>query len=143
MKQYGRKSAASLSVLPMGEQPRPEPPDSLTEEEAQIWRDVVGGLPPEWFGAETWLLLEQYCRHGSRARAIARAVSALGEKIGTDDFDALAYDKLLIREQAMSGTLAALATKMRISQQSTYDRPTKKAKPQTAAIWSDRETNTG
>ena len=49
----GRKSAASLSVVPIGERPRPEPPEKMIEAEKVVWRETTAALRPDWFqGAE-------------------------------------------------------------------------------------------
>ena len=67
-----RKSAASLAVLPPASRiQRAEPPERLNKEEAEVWRTIVGRLPPEWFPAETLPLLEEYCVHVIRSRMIA------------------------------------------------------------------------
>ena len=48
----GRKSAASLSVVPVVPGAgRPDPPSHLDASEAQIWRAVVGALPDHWIDA--------------------------------------------------------------------------------------------
>jgi hypothetical protein len=56
----GRKSAASLSVVPIvpGEG-RPEPPDSLDALEQQIWRDVIDALPAHWLDTAGQLILRR------------------------------------------------------------------------------------
>jgi hypothetical protein len=48
----GRKSAASLSVVPViPGAGRPDPPSHLDAIESQIWRAVVGALPDRWIDA--------------------------------------------------------------------------------------------
>jgi hypothetical protein len=37
---------------------RPDAPYDLTDEQADVWRQVVVALPADWFGPETWHLLE-------------------------------------------------------------------------------------
>jgi hypothetical protein len=59
---------------PIGQQRRPEPPEHLSKEAAEVWREVVGATRVDWFGVETWPLLEQYCRHACLARLIAKAI---------------------------------------------------------------------
>lgn len=135
MRQAGRVSAAALAVVP-SDLARPDPPPSLTEEQAQIWRGIVAALPATWFGVETWGLLEQYCRHATRARSIARAIQAMEERIGSDDFDYGTYDRLLKQEKSASSIMATLSSKMRLNQQGTYDkthRGKQSKKPQ--SVW--------
>ena len=135
MRQPGRQSAAALAVVPSDLQ-WPEPPPHLNDAEALIWNEVVHGKTADWFGSETWLLLEQYCQHGVSARNIVNAIRACEAKIGTDDFDEVAYTRLLYRHQSLSSTLAALATKMRIAQQSTFEKPSVNAKKAKDGTWS-------
>src|SRR5262245_2442059 len=48
----GRKSAASLSVVPViPGAGRSDPPSHLDSTESQIWRAVVGALPDHWIDA--------------------------------------------------------------------------------------------
>jgi predicted AAA+ superfamily ATPase len=42
----GRKSAASLSVVPIGERPRPEPAEKMIEAEKVVWRETTAALRP-------------------------------------------------------------------------------------------------
>lgn len=122
----GRTSAASLSVVTRDNFEairRPRPPDELTDEQARIWREIVDQLPADWFRRENFPLLVQYCRHVSRARHLAQLI----ERVQDDpNFGADAYAKLLQTEEQQSRALAALATRMRLSQQSSYS--DKKAK---------------
>jgi hypothetical protein len=57
----------------------------------------------------------------------SRRVQQLVASIEADqDFDIAAYDKALKMQARESSEICSLATKMRISQQSTYDRQKKK-----------------
>ena len=58
--QRGRKSAASLSIVPVTGIQRPEPPGGFTTEEADVWRATVRAMKPNWFGPETHPLLSSY-----------------------------------------------------------------------------------
>jgi hypothetical protein len=46
-----------LSVVPGREPERPEPSQYLTEEQAEIWREVTAAMPADWFRSETLPLL--------------------------------------------------------------------------------------
>jgi hypothetical protein len=75
MRQRGRKSSSDLAVVIPGDfGKRPDPPDNLTERQAEIWRETVASEPPEFFRtAAARALLADYCRH----RQAAEDVSAL------------------------------------------------------------------
>src|SRR5262245_61489114 len=56
----GRKSAASLSVVPLVPgQSRPEPPPGLDSLEQRVWRDVVDALPAHWLDLAGQLILRR------------------------------------------------------------------------------------
>jgi hypothetical protein len=128
MKTRGRDSAAALAIVTPGSEltfiTRPEPPSELTDEQAFEWREVVNRLPAEWFPRETWGLLAQYCRHVVAARRIAQLIAALEATDGTLDIGE--YDRLLKMQEREGRALSSLATRMRLSQHSTYDKKKKK-----------------
>jgi hypothetical protein len=126
MTKRGRKSGASLAirpVTPIETTPRPAAPDELSDEGAAEWREIVDRLPADWFTRETQALLVQYCRHVIAARRVSQLITELEED---EELDFKAYHDALKAQQRESGILASLATKMRISQQSTYDKSRKK-----------------
>jgi len=127
----GRLSTADLEVLPVAERMRPEPPANLSEDHAVIWRQVVTALPADWFGPETYPLLVQYCRHSVRAEKLAALIDEQ-ERLGIPE--PKFYTKLVGQEILQSGVIAALATKMRIAQQSTFVKTSKKARA-TSKLW--------
>jgi hypothetical protein len=119
MRQRGRKSAASLEVISYSDADvvrRPDPPAELTEEEAEEWKSVVGRLPAHWFLAETHQLLAQYCRHVVGARRVAQLIQ---QAEAADEFDIMQYARLLRLQELQSKAMVTLATKMRMTQQST------------------------
>ena len=89
----GRKSAASLSVVPLVPgQGRPEPPASLDSLEKQIWRDVVDALPAHWLDLAGQLILRRLVAQAAiseRREARLRQLRAR-EEDGGEDADALA-----------------------------------------------------
>jgi hypothetical protein len=91
----GRSSSAELTVIgPRGIETirRPDPPKSLTDEQAAEWRKVVNGMAADHFPVETHALLEQRCRHVIWGRRLAQAVDA-EEK--SPDFGLKRYRDLL------------------------------------------------
>lgn len=128
MSQRGRKSAASLSVIgPGGVETirRPEPPAELDDEQSQEWMSVVNRLPADWFPRETHGLLTQYCRHIVAARRVSQLIAA---HEGQEQIDIDEYDKLLKMQEREGRAISSLATRMRISQQATFDKEKKKGK---------------
>ena len=114
---------------------RPDPPQKLHPEAADEWRKIVGRLPIDWFPAETHAMLETYCVQICFHRRLSHIVL---------DRKTIPYADLvqLTRNAVESADLICqMATKMRITQQSTHDRKKSKNKPDQPASdakpWAD------
>ena len=126
MKQRGRVSAAALSVVTpatVERLARPQPPSELSSEQGDEWRAIVARLPAEWFTRETHAMLAQYCRHVVAARRVAQLIDAEEAK---SSLDVESYDRLLKMQDREGRALSSLATRMRITQHSTYDKTKRK-----------------
>ena len=121
MKQRGRKSAAKLSIV-AGPSKRPEPPPSLTEDAARVWRDTVGAVRVDWIGPESFPVLEQFCRHVAIANQVAAAITS-AEPYGEN------WARLVKIQLRESQAIASLATKLRLTVQSTRTSRSTKAAP--------------
>lgn len=133
----GRTSAAHLSVVTTGaveKIDRPKAPDDLTDEQSEEWRAVVERLPADWFPRETWALLAQYCRHVVTSRRVQKIIEALESE---KEFDVDAYDKALKMQERESRCIASLATRMRLTQQTTYDKKRNKGNGGNRKPWND------
>ena len=130
----GRKSAAALSVRPPSAEvmERPAPPHDLLDEHVEIWRGVVDALPADWFTADNIPLLSQYCRHVVDARRVSELIELA---TGDPDLCVKDYERLLKMQQRESQIIATLATKMRVSQQSTTNHRGNKEKPKARKPW--------
>lgn len=136
MGKRGPKSAASLMIANPTEAiqivERQKPPHDLTDEEVEVWHAVVSTVPADWFDKGTAPLLTQYCRHVVQARRLAELI----EKATSDtELQITDYDRLLKMQQRESAALASLATKMRISQQSTTNHRGNKQTPTERKPW--------
>jgi chaperone required for assembly of F1-ATPase len=135
MKTRGRDSAASqeiAAIAPVDAVQRPDAPYDLTDEQSEEWWAVVNRMPADWFTRETHGLLAQYCRHVVSARHVAQLI-AKAEKAKTLDIDE--YNQLLIMQEREGRALSSLATRMRISQQGSYDAKKSKGKVVTENPW--------
>src|SRR5215472_14912483 len=87
----GRKSAASLSVVPvLPGRGRPEPPPDLDELEQRIWREVVDALPGHWLDRAGQVILRRLVaqaavseRQESRLRQLRAQQQDGGEEAAT------------------------------------------------------------
>ena len=132
----GKQSSASLSVISadgLSAIERPKPPGELTPEQSAIWREVVNSMPADWFPRETLGLLSQYCRHAVSARRVAQLIASAESD---SDFDVEGYDRLLKMQEREGRAMSSLATRMRITQQATYDKTRKKPK-QVSKPWEE------
>ena len=140
MGKRGKKSGAELSVVPDIKQEIikfPQAPAELTAEQSLIWNDIVHGLAADYFMEETFPLLAQYCKHITRARHLAQLVDKMEGKKKLDADGIRAYRDLLRSEEEQTRAIAALATKMRLSQQSTYDRQRAKIRNDGDEPWNE------
>ena len=130
----GRESAASLTVIGGGgieSVARPDAPHELSAEQATEWESVVNRLPADWFPRETLPMLAQYCRHVVAARHIGLLITAAESG---DELDLAKYDLLLRMQEREGRAMSSLATRMRLTQQSTYD-PKRKKPAQEKPPW--------
>lgn len=111
-----RKSAAALSVVPKPLERRvAEPPVYLSEDEAEIWRDVVSSMPADWFDAAVAPMISAYCGHAVKARELQVECNqdVDPEEIGL-------RDKLLSMREREVRAMTSLATRLRISPSSRW-----------------------
>ena len=116
METRGRKSAASLSVVPLALIPRLEPRDNLAPDPAAIFCEIVANCDPTHFKASDLPLLEEY------AVAIAQARKA-GEMLARHG--PLGYrgkvSPWVVLQEKSSRQIVALSHQLRSSPQSRYD----------------------
>lgn len=118
-RQRGRKGQ-KVNLVP---HERPAPPPDLDADQAALWRVTVNRLPPDWFPAETHQILKEYCRHAVSSDRLAARIAVLEAESG----DAKELHELLKMRRGEVSNMATLATRMRISQQSTYDATKRKS----------------
>lgn len=116
-----RKSAEDLAIAPTGGVPnRPDPPASLTEEQGVLWRSIVDQKPAGWFDSASEPLLAAYCRAVTTLDAVAKEINKLGKRCLADPEKLTKVLRLKKLEDAQAKLMAALATKLRLTQQSRY-----------------------
>jgi len=117
MEGRGRKSTASLSVvatLPVAG--RVDPPDGLTDAQRALWHEIAAPLPIDWWNASNAPLLAEYVRAVDMCNRLGGEIErALSEG------DAKVIGDMLRLRDMESRRAVSLATKMRISQQATYN----------------------
>lgn len=138
MIQRGKKSTASLSVVTPIPGQRPEPPRSLSNAEACVWRQTVATKPADWFQADSWPMLTLYCRAvvagDMLSQRIADAIAAA--EAGVESVTIEIIDKLLAMRDREGKAVNTYARAMRLTHQS-------RLKAETAATAHNRANGGG
>ena len=117
----GRKSAASLEVLPIatGKLPAvgkfPEPPAYLTPEQDDVWRVVIASRGGDLIQPESYPVLVEYCRAVCAANQIAAQLDNFDPSWSSDDEGLKRWDKMLAMQDRLSRNVASLAAKLRLT----------------------------
>jgi len=105
-----------LAPSPIEITERQRAPHDLNDEETEVWTEVVSSEAADWFTVATRPLLAQYCRHVVQSRRVAELLErALSDK----NLEIRDYNQLLKMQDRESRAISMLATKMRVSPQST------------------------
>jgi phage terminase small subunit len=127
--------AAARNVLIMPSS-RPEPPKGLTSQQAKHWREIVARMPANWFLTEALPILEAYCVQITRQRHLAAKINKLEQAGDSDDKQ---YLTMLRKENAGVRALAILATKLRLTPQSTTNKAKQKPVVPMRNPWEEEE----
>lgn len=104
-------NAENVSALLPGN--RPEPPEELNEEQAELWTLIVSTKPVEWFSEDVLPLLAAYCKAVYEHRRMSKALGSL-------DPVTKEYRDLAKTIQSQGTMMKTLATSMRLTPQSRY-----------------------
>lgn len=121
MAKPGRRSSAELAVpelRKLGD--RPEPPAVLAGRAEDEWRRVVNRMPSDWFSDETLSLLQAYCEHVAEGEAIQIMIERVRPSAMKDDESYKRYRDLIRDKELQTRAALSCATKMRLTQQSSY-----------------------
>ena len=92
-----------------------QPPEGMTDEQAVVWRTVVGARSADFFSPDSAPLLEEYCRVVVMCRLLALQVEAAIAGGDAGELKAI----LDIRDKE-SRRMTSIATKLRLTNQSRY-----------------------
>ena len=115
-----RESTASLSVIPVTQLRRLDPPGDLTDAEARAWQAAVDSKPADWFQEDSAPLLLEYVRAVAQSAELDRVIKAISD--GGEGWKNLAKplgDFMRLRDMESKRVMQA-ATKLRLTQQSRY-----------------------
>lgn len=115
-----KKSAASLSIVPPNVPGGTlAAPAELSEDERNLWNEVVASKPAEWFGDDSAPLLKEYVR----AAVLCDVLDAKAKRAiegGAGDASVGLIKMLLDMRDKEAKRVASFATKLRLTQQSRY-----------------------
>jgi hypothetical protein len=122
MAKRGPKSAAESAVVVQGTfGNRPKPPAELSEAEADAWREVVASEPADFFSTAALRgLLVDYCRHRGTAEMLNGLIQSFKPEWLKASEGAKRYKELLKMRENETRAAAAMATKLRLTNQSRY-----------------------
>jgi hypothetical protein len=133
MKQRGRKSAkseeVSHKVVDIAVTKRPRAPGSLTPTEKKLFNAIVAERPPDFFDSASVPMLIEYCRIPTQLDQVAEAIASFEQDWLKSDDGLKRYKDLVNLQDKAQKRIAALATKMRLAQQSRYDPTAARARP--------------
>lgn len=117
MEGRGRKSLASVTVLPTPMVSRMESPADLNDRQKALWLEMVETKPAEWFTADNAPLLAEYVRAVDMCNVLAQGIEA--ELAGQNENGPGLKDLLSMRDREAKRA-TSLATKLRLTNQSRY-----------------------
>jgi hypothetical protein len=100
---------------------RAQAPSELTPEQAQIWRDIVGSEPVEFFAtAAQRALLKDYCFYRGEINRMNETINAFNPEWLKGKEGLKRYRELTKALDLHVARATSLATKMRLTSQSRY-----------------------
>jgi hypothetical protein len=122
MKQRGRKSAESQSVVvALVPGTPPPPPAELTPEQADDWRIFVGQMPSAWFAGAAGVLLVQLVRHVGYSRLTGKWLTEELDLGTLQEVGLARLNKLTQIHEREGRAVVALMRALRITPRSRYD----------------------
>jgi hypothetical protein len=90
----------------------------MSDEATAIWRAITNSLPADWFTPGTLPLLEALCGLTVSQRCTLKALRRIEDE--DSDFQRESWEKLQRQVGEVSGRIATLATRLRLTPQSRY-----------------------
>ena len=114
----GKKSAASLSVVPAKPATVLAPPSSFSARQKELWKEIVLARPASWFDGSNSSLLVGYVKAIASHETLAVRSDAIEATLTDTDLKLLNRVHGMIERQAK--LIQTFATKLRLTQQSRY-----------------------
>lgn len=118
-----RKAETGPNVITGAFLQRPEPPSDMTPKQKEVWKRVAKSEPPNWFQSQANQdMLRMYCQTVETIDTVQDHIDAFPVASLVLAAEVRRYDGLCrIRQKSIMQAIQ-LATKLRITNQSRYDR---------------------
>lgn len=118
----GPRSAEAKALVVVGEfGKRPEPPDYLTERQAEIWRETAASEPIDFFNTAALRgLLADYCRHRQAAEDVSVIIDSFKPEWLKNGEGVKRYQALLKIRESETRAAKDMARALRLTNQSRY-----------------------
>jgi hypothetical protein len=123
MSKRGRIPAAAqnVTVIDVMFGGRPEPPEGLNEQQAEIWREIVASEPAEFFAtAALRSMLVDLCRHREAASKVSTIIDTFELDWLKAGEGAKRFAALLKMRDAEIRAATNLSTKLRLTNQARF-----------------------
>lgn len=125
METRGRESKAEreiVQLVPNTAPPRPEPPASLSVEQAVEWNRVVNNMSPNWYREEYRGVLTAYCKQVVLAAYCHSTAEAYPTELRESDVGMKQYLDWTKAAERADRAVDKFGTTLRITPQSRYDK---------------------
>ncbi len=117
----GRKARGDLKVVPLRRKQLEPPPELRAAREREIWDQMIRGEPEGWFDTiGNQRLLAQYCRSEDRLGQFDSVIDQFQIEWIKSEKGAKRYIILMGQAEKMNRLSLAIATKLRLTNQSRY-----------------------
>jgi hypothetical protein len=101
----------------------------MPEDQAQVWRDVVGAMPPGWFGPQNRDVLSDCCRYACSTRVMGQQVMRAMRAVEASmtDKNLRTLNRLSVVSCRETMAMLAAATKLRLTPQGNVRKATAEA----------------
>jgi phage terminase small subunit len=118
----GPRSAEAKGLVVVAEfGKRPDPPDYLTERQAEIWRETAASEPTDFFNTAALRgLLADYCRHRQAAEDVSAIIDSFKPEWLKNGEGVKRYQALLKIRESETRAAKDMARALRLTNQSRY-----------------------
>ena len=110
-------------IIEGGFQERPKPPEDMNPAHAEIWNKTVRSEPVNWFQSQAQKdLLRMYCAAVYSAHLVQQFIDSFPIAMLSTPNGTRHYNNLSRLRRDETNSAVSLATKLRITNQSRYDR---------------------